>query len=223
MCGRFVLELTPEMVKNIFGITGEIPDFPARYNVAPSQQVLVVRQDGGVGRSATFMRWGLIPSWAKDPAIGAKLINARSETAHEKPSFRQALRSRRCIIPASGFYEWSHEGKAKTPYYVRMADSAPLPLAGLWESWKSPDGEKIETCTILTTSANTLVTPIHDRMPVILHHEEFDLWLGREVDESERLRSLFQPYPADHLAAYPVTPQVNNVRNDHSGLIAPFL
>lgn len=222
MCGRFVLELTPELIKKVFGITGEIPDFPARYNIAPSQQVLVVRQDGGGGRSATLMRWGLIPSWAKDPEIGAKLINARAETVHEKPSFRQALRSRRCIIPASGIYEWMHEGQVKTPYYIRMADSAPLPLAGLWESWKSPDGEKIETCTILTTTANTLVAPIHDRMPVILHREEFALWLDREVNEDERLRSLFQPYPADHLVAYPVTPQVNNVHNDHPGLVSPF-
>lgn len=219
MCGRFVLDLTPELVRKVFGITGDIPDFPARYNVAPSQQVLVVRQTSGMQREAASLRWGLIPSWAKDST--SAMINARSETAHEKPSFRQALRSRRCIIPANGFYEWVHEDKAKTPYYVRLADGSPLPFAGLWESWESPSGERVETCTILTTEAGPLLTAIHDRQPVILHPTEFDMWLDRQVTEIEPLKSLFHPYPAGLLVAYPVTHQVNDVHNDHPGLIVP--
>ena len=165
------------------------------------------------------MRWVLVPAWAKE--VGAGLINARSETANEKPSFRQAFRQRRCIVVASAFYEWQKVDKAKLPYYVRMGDGAPMPFAGLWEAWRSPDGQTFETCVILTTSANATVAPIHDRMPVILHPDEFDLWLDRQVSDPERLAPLFSPYPAERITAYPVSTLVNSPSNDHSECIKP--
>jgi putative SOS response-associated peptidase YedK len=155
-----------------------------------------------------MMRWGLVPSWAKD--LGDGLINARSETVNEKPSFRKAFRQRRCIVVASAFYEWQKVDKAKVPYCIRMADGAPMPFAGIWEAWRSPEGQVLESCAILTTMANATVAPIHDRMPVILHPDEFGLWLDRQVHEAERLTTLFAPYPADRLEAYQVSTLVNS-------------
>lgn len=199
-----------------------LPEVSPRYNIAPGQHVAVLRQNHGDLRQLVTMKWGLVPSWAKDPAVGNRMINARSETVHEKPSFRQALRSRRCIIPASGFYEWRQVGKKKIPHYIRLRGGNVMSLAGLWEKWKAPQGEEIETCTILTTAANSLVRKFHDRMPVILHSEEFDLWLDRDVDDVGRLAELFHPYPSDLLTEHPVTLGVNSPSNDDPCCILPL-
>jgi putative SOS response-associated peptidase YedK len=220
MCGRFTLQIPPELLAEIFGLS-DIPVYPHRYNIAPTQQVAVVRNDTDHHNRLDFLRWGLIPSWAKDPSIGSKLINARSETVHEKPAFRHSIKYRRCLIPASGFYEWRKEGNRKLPLYVRLKDNRPMVFAGLWESWKSPEGGIIESCTILTTSSNKLIESLHDRMPVILHSQEFNVWLDREATNPENLMKLYQPYPADLMEMYPVSLLVNSPRNDTPDLIKP--
>jgi putative SOS response-associated peptidase YedK len=220
MCGRFVLENTPEQLMKVYRLSSP-PDLYPHYNIAPNQQVAVVRQHNGGDRELAFLQWGLIPSWAKDPTASYKMINARSETAHEKPSFKQAFRARRCIIPASGFYEWEKVGKEKIPHYIHLRDGKVMSLAGLWERWKSAEGQELETCTVLTTAANSLIRQLHDRMPVILHNEEFDLWLNREIDDVNRLTELFHPYPSSQLEEYVVTKDVNSPTNDHPGCIVP--
>lgn len=221
MCGRFVLEHSPEQLMKLYRLSSA-PDLSQRYNIAPSQQVAVVRQQNGGDRELTSLQWGLIPSWSKDSAIGYKLINARSETVHEKPSFKQAFHARRCVIPASGFYEWEKRGKEKIPHYIHLRDGDIMSLAGLWERWKSPEGEELETCTILTTAANSLVIRLHDRMPVLLHRAEFDIWLDRENDDVNRITELFQPYPSYQLEEYVVTRDVNSPRNDSPDCIIPI-
>jgi len=220
MCGRFVLENTPEQLMKVYRLSSR-PDLSPRYNITPSQQIAVVRQQNGGDREMVMMQWGLIPSWAKDPAIGYKMINARSETAHEKPSFKQALRSRRCIVPVSGFYEWEKKGKEKIPHYIHLRDGDIMSLAGLWETWKSPEGERLETCTILTTAANSLLKPLHDRMPVVLHNEEFNLWFNRDVDDINLLAELFHSYPSDRLEEHIVSKKVNSPSNDSPECIVP--
>jgi len=220
MSGRFVLENTPEQLMKVYRLSSR-PDLSPRYNITPSQQIAVVRQQNGGDREMVMMQWGLIPSWAKDPAIGYKMINARSETAHEKPSFKQALRSRRCIVPVSGFYEWEKKGKEKIPHYIHLRDGDIMSLAGLWETWKSPEGERLETCTILTTAANSLLKPLHDRMPVVLHNEEFNLWFNRDVDDINLLAELFHSYPSDRLEEHIVSKKVNSPSNDSPECIVP--
>lgn len=180
------------------------------------------------------LRWGLIPSWAKDIGIGAKLINARSETVAEKPAFRNAFKHRRCLIMADGFYEWQQQGKTveslashsgkfkKQPFYFRLQDAQPFGFAGLWEQWESPEGKKIASCTILTTVANELLQPIHDRMPVILSHQDYDLWLNPQVQTLESLHHILRPYPAVEMSAYPVSTVVNNPRYNSSECIKPY-
>lgn len=218
MCGRFVINIPLDVFIKFFGLK-DVSDFPPHYNVTPTQPVPVIREVSDGSRQLTMMRWGLVPTWAKE--VGEGLINARSETAAEKPSFRHALRQRRCIIPSSGFYEWAKVDGKKVPHYVRMTDGSPMPFAGLWESWRSPEGQALETCTILTTTANATVAPIHDRMPVILHPDEFGLWLDRQVHEVEKLVPLFTPYPSDRLTAYPVSSLVNSPANDSPACIGP--
>lgn len=218
MCGRFVINIPLDVFIKLFGIR-EVGDVRPRFNVAPSQSVPVIREASDGRRQILAMRWGFVPAWAKEFGVG--LINARAETAGEKPSFRQAFRQRRCIVPASGFYEWAKVDGKKTPHYIHMTDGAPMPFAGLWESWKSPEGQVTETCTILTTTANSVVAPIHDRMPVILHPDEFSLWLDRELHEADRLAPLFAPYPADRLEVYPVSSLVNSPANDAPSCIDP--
>ena len=213
-----MIELTPDLATRFFGLD-EVPDLPPRYNIAPTQSVPVIREASDGSRRLSMMRWGLVPSWAKD--IGDGLINSRSETINEKPSFRQAFRQRRCIVVASGFYEWSRVEGKKVPHYVKMIDVGPMPFAGIWEAWCSPDGQVMESCAILTTSANAAVAPIHDRMPVILHPDELGLWLDRQVLDAERLTTLFAPYPAGKLEAYQVSMLVNNVAHDGPECIAP--
>jgi len=221
MCGRFTLQISPEQLAEIFGLR-EIPVFPARYNIAPSQKIAVIRQNGDGQNRLDFMRWGLIPPWADDMSIGYKMINARSENVHEKHSFRHAIRYRRCLIPTSGFYEWLEEGKVKKPLYVHMKDGSPMVFAGLWESWKSPEKDVVESCTILTTTSNSLIAPLHERMPVILHPQEYNLWLDRETLDPEKLMQLYQPYPADLIEMWPVSQLVNSPKNDSPDLIKPF-
>ena len=219
MCGRFAL-LTPgqELVEQ-FGVTLD-KDVVPRYNIAPTQPVLAVRlaRDGET-REATFFRWGLIPSWSKDLSIGSRLINARSETAAEKPSFRAAFKRRRCLIPASGFYEWQRFNGGKQPMYIHSADGGAFGLAGLWEIWQTPDGGEIESCTILTTTPNELMAPIHNRMPVIIEPEDYSMWLQPEERPEDGLH-LLRPYPSEKMSAYPVSTYVNSPRNEGEACIA---
>jgi putative SOS response-associated peptidase YedK len=221
MCGRFTLHLPPDLLAEIFGLS-EIPVFPSRYNIAPTQQVAAIREKANGLREMDFLRWGLIPSWAKDKSVGNRMINARSETVAEKPAFRKAVRLRRCIVPASGFFEWREAEKRKLPFYLRCRDGSPMAFAGMWDAWKSPEGETVESCTILTTSSNELIEPLHDRMPVILHSEEYHLWLNREITDPEKLMPVFRAYPANLMEMYPVSELVNSPRNDSPDLIKPI-
>lgn len=197
----------------------EVPPLVERYNVAPTQTVLAVRE-ASHGREATFLRWRLVPRWAKDPAIGNKLINARSETVTEKPSFREAFVRRRCLVPLDGFYEWSRRGDRKRPFYFHMRDGEPFAVAGLWEVWEG-EGEPLETCTLLTTEASELLAPYHDRMPVILRPEDYDLWLDAGVRSAERLLPLLRPYAREEMGTHPVSPMVNSPSNDSPRCVEP--
>jgi putative SOS response-associated peptidase YedK len=191
------------------------PQLTPRYNVAPTQDVSIIRNDPRKRRELSQVRWGLVPSWAKEVSIGSRMINARSETVAEKPSFRAAFKRRRCLIPADGYYEWSHEGSKKQPHWIRMNDHRPFAMAGLWERWKNPaDGVAIETCTILTTNSNELTRKLHDRMPVILNPHDFDMWLDVEFEQRDFLESLLVPYPSDDMKVDRVNPFVNNARNE---------
>ena len=219
MCGRFTLHLPPEHLAAMFEFSAG-PEYLPRYNVAPGQKVAVIRRSAGGSARLDLLRWGLIPRWAEDATIGFKLINARSETVHEKHSFRQSFNFRRCLIPASGFYEWA--SKTKNPMYIHRRDASPMVFAGLWEKWTSQEKTVIESCTILTTTANKLIATVHDRMPVILHPAEFDLWLDHEVDPL-RLSRLYQPYPSELLAIYPVSHKVNSTSVDSPDLIIPLM
>jgi putative SOS response-associated peptidase YedK len=218
MCGRFALISSQQEFAGHF-LVEDAPELAPRYNIAPTQPVLAVRVGQTGNREATHFAWGLIPSWAKDLSIGQKLINARSETAAEKPAFRTALRRRRCLLPASGFYEWEKRGAAKQPYFIRMAGGGLCAFAGLWEVWNGPDGETLESCTILTTGPNELLAPIHNRMPVILVPADYDKWLDPRQTDSGRVVSLLQPFPAKNMEAYPVSTFVNSPRNDSPGCI----
>lgn len=215
MCGRFTLTQPDEAIARSFKV--DAPDFLPRYNIAPSKAIAaVLGNDSASKRELTFLRWGLIPSWAKDVKIGYNLINARSETVLEKPSFRSAFKHRCCLILADGFYEWQHseDGKGqKQPYYFKMKDSQLFAFAGLWEIWDK-EGDVIKSCTILTTAANQLLEPIHDRMPVILQPKDYDTWLDRENTKSDRLTSLLMPYSAEEMMAYPVGKKVNSPKNN---------
>lgn len=186
------------------------PDF----NIPPGVDIWAVRnQPSSQDSEIAHLRWGLVPFWAKDPKIGNRMINARSETAAEKPAFRAAFKSRRCLIPADGFYEWKKEGKTRTPYHIHLKDREPFAMAGLWERWTSPYGDHLDTCTILTTIPNDLMEEIHDRMPVILSPTDMDTWLDVETPVSA-LKALTSPFPAEQMEAYPVSSAVNNPRNN---------
>lgn len=218
MCGRFTSLLSPELLAVIYEIFGP-PESTPRYNIAPSQPVSIIRQNATGQRELATVKWGLIPSWAKDPSIGHSLINARGETVAEKPSFRAAFKQRRCIVPASGFYEWVTFGGTKQPWYIKGYEDRPLSLAGLWEHWPSPDGSVIETCSIITTTANEMMAPIHDRMPVILSPESIASWLELSTKPDE-LKDLLHPCAPDMLDAYTVSNLVNNPRFDGAACIA---
>ena len=191
MCGRFDLHLPKELLEEIFGVS-ITDDIQPRYNIAPTQVVPAIRIYPDETRHLDLLKWGLIPSWAKDPSIGSKMINARSETVHEKRAFRSALKSRRCIIPANGFYEWQEVGGKKKPLYVKIKDDGPMVFAGLWDHWKNPEGEIIESCTILTTSTNELIKPLHARMPVILDIKDVEPLARSSYYRSRTIKTFIQ-------------------------------
>jgi putative SOS response-associated peptidase YedK len=222
MCGRFTLFEADKVLSREFGVSN-IPPLSPRYNIAPFQPVAAVRAGpAGTGRELALLRWGLIPSWSKDPSIGNRLINARAETAREKPSFRNAFRRHRCLIPASGFYEWKRQERGKQPYFVRMRDGRPFAFAGLWDRWESPDEGVIETCAILTTAPNTVLAPIHDRMPVILPPAEYARWLDPALLNTESLAPLLVPFPPEGMLAFPVSSRVNAPTVDDEKCIGPL-
>ncbi|MBA2715307.1 MAG: SOS response-associated peptidase [Rubrobacteraceae bacterium] len=218
MCGRYTLSTPVGKLAEEFGLTGKLPDLQPSYNVAPTREVpAVVSGDGG--RRLELLRWGLIPSWADDPGIGSRMINARSETVAEKPSFRRAFKKSRCLMLADGFYEWRKENGGKQPYYVRMKSGQPFAFAGLWESWNKGEGGRIHSCAIITTDANDLMREIHHRMPVIMPPEYYELWLDPAVSEPEELLPLLEPYPAADMEAYPVSRRVNSPSNDEPSCV----
>ncbi len=196
-------------------------EFTDRYNVAPTQMAPVVRADGN-GRSVSFMRWGLIPSWAKDAKIGNSLVNARAEGIETKPAFRAAFKQRRCIVPVSGFYEWQKVGERKQPHYITSADGEPLALAGLWESWSSPEHGGVESFTVITTTPNETMARLHDRMPVILERADFGPWLNPANHDKTRLDAMLKPYPAELMVSYAVSTRVNSPRHDAPDCIEPI-
>jgi len=218
MCGRFTLVSPFVAVAERFRAAAPAGLRP-RYNIAPGQDILCVVADGA--RRIEPMRWGLIPFWAKDPSIGNRLINARAETLAVKPSFRGAFAKRRCLIAADGFYEWRQAGRRKVPVYIFLKSREPFGFAGLYEVWKAPDGREIRTCTIITTGANDLVRPIHDRMPVIVPETLEDRWLDPAEKDRGLLESVLMPYPAEAMEAYEVTPAVNNAAHDGPDCILP--
>lgn len=220
MCGRFSLAVPKETLVEQFELAAT-PDLGPRYNIAPTQPVAVVRRakESGV-QALSEVRWGLIPAWAKDPAIGQKMINARAETAAEKPAFRSAFKYRRCLVVADGFYEWQKTGSSKQPFRIQMRDGQPFAFAGLWESWKGADGVPLETCTILTTEPNTLMQAIHNRMPVILDKADYPLWLDPEVQDAALLGRLLRAYAPEQMESYAVGAWVNNPRNDDPRCLA---
>jgi len=222
MCGRFTLTATPEQLQEAFpGL--QIPSGIApRYNIAPSQPVAVIANNQP--NRLDFFVWGLIPSWAKDPSIGNRMINARAETLIEKPAFRNAFKRRRCLIPASGFYEWRQDlgQKTKTPQYIRMASGQPFAFAGLWETWNSPDGSQVLSCTIITTEPNSLLATIHNRMPVILPSPAYAQWLDPGEAKPEALMGLLKPYDPASMEAFTVSRLVNSPGNDVEGCIQPL-
>lgn len=216
MCGRFTLTLSIDELIEEF----ELPDHITeernpRYNIAPTQSILAIRVDAeNQQRNMHPLHWGLIPSWSKDPSIGSRMINARAETLSEKPSFRSAFRSRRCLIPTDGFYEWKKTGSKKQPFYIRMKDESVFAFAGLWEHFNGPDGTIIDSCTIITTEPNALMADLHHRMPVILSRDQYDDWLNPANNNTTELQPLLQSYVAEKMQAYPVSPWVNRATND---------
>jgi len=209
MCGRYTITVSGRLLAELFELGSE-PRFAPRYNVAPTQHVPVVRLSADGQREWVEARWGLVPAWAKDESIGARMINARGETLTEKPSFRNAVRRRRCLIPADGFYEWRREGAGKQPYLIRFSDGRPFAFAGLWEAWRAPGAEPLVSCTIVTTNPNEVVAPLHDRMPVILPRDLHREWLGPGELPAQRLLGLIAPHPAGDMEAFPVSRRVNN-------------
>lgn len=220
MCGRFTLTADQDSFEDRFSLTGFDLGWVPSFNIAPTQEVLTVTNDGSENRPE-LMRWGLVPSWAKDPKIGNRMINARSETLTEKPSFRTAFKRRRCLIPADGFYEWKREGKAKKPMLITANPGGLFAFAGLWETWKQPDGSWLLTCAIITTSANEFMTSIHGRMPVILPREFEASWLDPEEQDTAMLSELLLPYDSDRMEGYEVSTLVNSPRNNFPEVIEP--
>jgi putative SOS response-associated peptidase YedK len=224
MCGRYTLTSPEEILRKLFDF-GELPDLgPPRYNIAPSQPVVGVTagKPGGRDLQLRLFRWGLVPFWAKDPDIGNRLINARSETASTKPAFRAAMKYRRCLLPADGFYEWKKTDEGKQPYHIGMEGHEPFALAGLWESWDGGGTGPLETCAILTTEPNELLAEVHNRMPVIIPPEHFARWLDPDATDPGELASLLGPYPPGEMTAYPVSRRVNRPTHDAPECIEPI-
>ncbi len=216
MCGRFAFYSPSEATAALFGVSGSLTVEP-RYNIAPTQYLAAIRNDEGRGRELVMLRWGLVPSWAKDPSIGNRMINARVETVAEKPAYRAAYRRRRCLVLADGFYEWHKEGSVKTPYYISLESGGPFVLAGLWEHWQSKEtDESLQTATLITTAANAFMATLHHRMPVILVPATADRWMAGDDLQADTIAA---DCPA--LSAWPVNRRVNNARNEGDDLIEP--
>jgi putative SOS response-associated peptidase YedK len=214
MCGRFTLRTPAAALGQLF-LFDPPEQAPPRFNIAPTQPVAAVRLgDDKSTRQFASLRWGLIPSWADDPSIGSRMINARAETVADKPAFRSAFRRRRCLVLADGYYEWKKEGSRKQPYLIHMADDRPFAFAGLWEHWEKGEEGPWETCTIITTEANDLTRALHDRMPVILKEDDHELWLDVDFEDRSQLQSLLRPYASDEMAYNAVSTHVNNPKND---------
>lgn len=220
MCGRFTMTVGNAEIMKRFHVDQLLFEPLASFNIAPSQIVPAIINEG-TNKLVAF-KWGLIPSWAKDPHVGSKMINARSETAARKPAFRTAFKKRRCLVVADGFYEWKHEGKKKIPYYIRLKSGELFGFAGLYDCWSSPEGEEIKTCTILTTEANELLQSIHDRMPVIIDAEYEALWLSPTINNMNQLQSLLKPFSSEKLILYPVTGAVGRPDYNTPECIAPL-
>ena len=221
MCGRFAFYSPHEAVIRLFGVAA-VPEIEPRWNIAPTQFIATVREAGGP-REVAMLYWGLVPSWAKEKSIGARMINARSETLGEKPSFRNAFRRRRCLILADGYYEWQRAGAVKQPYFIAFADGQPFGMAGLWERWRDPaSGEPLESCCIVTTSPAPTVAHVHDRMPVIVPPDACAEWLDPKNEATDRLARLFEPCGRPDLQARPVSRRVNDARNQGAELIVPL-
>lgn len=222
MCGRFTLIAPGEAIADLFQLA-EVPPLQPRYNIAPTQPVAAVRLSPSSGaRELAHFHWGLIPRWAKDPKIGSRMINARSETAAEKPSFRAAFKYRRCLVPADGFYEWQKRNGGKQPVRIQMRDGRPFAIAGLWEHWISPDGSEIDSCTLLTTEPNDLLRPVHNRMPVLLDPADFDAWLDVNSFQGADVQALLRPFSDQEMSFYPVSTYVNSPHNDDPHCIEPL-
>jgi putative SOS response-associated peptidase YedK len=219
MCGRYTLHHTTQQIAQRFGVDQVLIDVPERYNIAPTQSIAVVTENSP--RTLQAMQWGLIPSWAQDPGIGSKMINARAETLAEKPSYKTALVRRRCLIPADGFYEWQKAGAGKQPMRIHKPNDGLFGFAGLWDEWRSPDGTPLRTCTIITVAPNALMAPIHNRMPAILRPEDEAAWLNPTTKGVNDLLALLQPYPDAELEAYRVARIVNAPTADRADCIAP--
>jgi putative SOS response-associated peptidase YedK len=220
MCGRYCISSAPEAVRRLFRYL-EQPNFPPRYNVSPTQPVPIVRMVEGQ-RHFALVRWGLIPSWVKNPKDFTLLINARGESVNDKPAFRAAMKRRRCLFPADGFYEWKTEGGRKRPYFARLKAGEPLAFAGLWESWTGPNGEEMETAAIVTTQANRELAQIHHRAPVIVPPQAFDFWLDTEKVDAKTAAAAIGPAPNGSMQVYEISPSVNRVANDSPALIEPY-
>ena len=222
MCGRYKLSRRRQLVEEYFDTDSGVEDWVPRYNIAPTQPVAVIRQNPKEPvRELSLMRWGLIPSWAKDSSVAASMINARAETASTKPAFRDALKFRRCLIPADGFYEWSRTGKAKQPYCFEINEGALFAFAGIWDRWKDAGGKWLETCSILTTTPNAVTSAVHDRMPVILHPDGYDAWLDPGMRDVSAASDLLNPYDARLMRSHPVGTRINSVANDDEASAAP--
>jgi putative SOS response-associated peptidase YedK len=219
MCGRYAVTSVPEAIRALFRYKAR-PNFPPRFNIAPTQPIPIVRLADGE-RQFALVRWGFLPSWVKDPKDFTLLINARGETVIDKPAFRAAMRRRRCLIPADGFYEWRRSSDGNQPFYIRRQSGGLFAFAGLWETWTGPNGEELETAAIVTTHANATLKPIHERMPVIVPEQAFDLWLDAATTDAQAAAALIAPAPDDLFEAFPVSSAVNRVANDGPMLIEP--
>jgi putative SOS response-associated peptidase YedK len=222
MCGRFTQAQIAELDREVFRLL-ELPVLEPRYNIAPTQDVAVIRQRPSGERVMHFLRWGLIPSWASDPAIGNRMINARAETVHSKRAFEKPFRRQRCLIPADGFYEWKKTAEGKQPFYIHRRDGKPFAFAGLWDRWRDSSHGDVDSFTIITTTPNALLAPIHDRMPAILPSHSFDAWLDGTNRDPERLGALLGPYPEEELATYSVSRYVNKPSNEGPECVSPAI
>jgi len=217
MCGRFALKTPASVLATRFGLD-EVVELAPRYNIAPGTDIPTIRYSPEGKRVMHLLRWGLVPHWAKDPSIGARLSNARGETLTEKPSFRDSFKHRRCLVPADGFYEWKSEGRQKQPYFFSMKTSEPFALGGLWESWRMPDGNVLRTCCLITTGPNEIMLPVHDRMPVIIAPHDYEAWL---TGESAEVQDLVKPYPTVEMQAWAVGRRVSKSGEEGADLVLP--